>query len=150
MATARRVIAAFWLIRWSKTILPGAWQPFRRIASPHAIGYGAAESRFHQGNRTMAGAPKAEGGHPAMDYAEHEKTYEGFLRFSVIGTIWCLVIVVGLAIGATGKSWGMGSLMIVLGTALGVVGIFSKAIDHKGVTAVLILALLVWAGKALH
>lgn len=85
-----------------------------------------------------------------MDYAEHEKTYEGFIRFSVIGTIWCLVIIVGLAIGATGKSWGMGTLMIVLGTAMAAVGIFSKSIDHKGVTGVFILSLLIWAAKALH
>jgi hypothetical protein len=98
----------------------------------------------------MAGAPKAEGGHPAMDYAEHDRTYDGFIRFSTIGTIWCLVIVVGLAIGATGKSWGVGSLMIALGTAAGAVGLFSKAIDYKGVAAVLVLSLLVWAAKALH
>jgi hypothetical protein len=98
----------------------------------------------------MAGAPKAEGGHPAMDYAEHDRTYDGFIRFSTIGTIWCLVIVVGLAIGATGKSWFWGSTMIVLGTALGTVGIFSKAIDYKGVAGVLVLSLLIWAAKALH
>jgi Bacterial aa3 type cytochrome c oxidase subunit IV len=98
----------------------------------------------------MAGEPAHEGGHPAMDYAEHERTYEGFLRFSTIGTLWCLVIVVGLAIGATGKSWGWGSLMILLGTVLGVLGIFSKAIDYKGVAGVFVLSLLVWAAKALH
>ncbi len=85
-----------------------------------------------------------------MDYAEHERTYEGFIRFSVIGTIWCLVIVVGLAIGATGKSWGLGSLMIFLGTVAGAIGIFSKTIDHKAVTGVFILSLLVWAARALH
>lgn len=98
----------------------------------------------------MAGAPKAEGGHPAMDYAEHERTYEGFIRFSTIGTIWCIVIIVGLAIGATGKSWFWGSMMIVLGTILGTLGIFSRSIDYKGVAGVLVLSLLVWAAKALH
>jgi hypothetical protein len=106
-------------------------------------------NRF-RGDLNMAGAPKAEGGHPAMDYAEHDRTYDGFIRFSTIGTIWCLIIVVGLAIGATGKSWGMGSLMIALGTAAGAVGLFSKAIDYKGVAGVLILSLLIWAAKALH
>jgi small-conductance mechanosensitive channel len=98
----------------------------------------------------MAGGPANEGGHPAMDYQEHDRTYESFIRFSVIGTIWCLVIVVGLAIGATGKSWGLGSLMITLGTIAGVVGLFSKSIDSKAVTGVFILSLLVWAGTALR
>jgi small-conductance mechanosensitive channel len=98
----------------------------------------------------MAGGPNAEGGHPAMDYAEHDRTYEGFIRFSVIGTIWCLIIVVGLAIGATGKSWGMGSLMIALGTVAGAIGLFVKSIDSKAVAGVFVLSLLVWAAKALH
>jgi hypothetical protein len=98
----------------------------------------------------MAGAPAPEGGHPAMDYAEHDRTYDGFLRFSTIGTIWCLVIVVGLAIGATGKSWGWGSFMILIGTIAGALGLFSKAIDYKGVAGVFVLSLLIWAAKALH
>jgi hypothetical protein len=98
----------------------------------------------------MAGGPAQEGGHPAMDYSEHDRTYAGFLRFSTIGTIWCLVIIVGLAIGATGKSWGLGSLMIVLGTVAGAIGLFSKAIDYKAVAAVFGLSLLVWASRALH
>jgi hypothetical protein len=98
----------------------------------------------------MAGAPAPEGGHPAMDYAEHDRTYEGFLRFSTIGTIWCLIIVAGLAIGATGKSWGWGSFMIFIGTIAGSIGIFSKSVNHKPVAAVFALTLLVWAWKALH
>jgi Bacterial aa3 type cytochrome c oxidase subunit IV len=98
----------------------------------------------------MAGGPSTEGGHPAMDYAEHDRTYDGFLRFSTIGTIWCLVIVVGLAIGATGKSWGWGSVMILLGTIAGSVGLFVKSVNHKAVSGVFILSLLVWAWKALH
>jgi hypothetical protein len=98
----------------------------------------------------MAGGPANEGGHPAMDYAEHDRTYEGFTRFTVIGTIWCLVIVVGLAIGATGKSWGWGSLMIFLGTVAGAVGIFSKSIDHKAVIGVFGLSLFIWALTALR
>jgi Bacterial aa3 type cytochrome c oxidase subunit IV len=90
------------------------------------------------------------GGHPAMDYAEHEKTYAGFIRFSVIGTIWCVTIMVGLAIGATGKSWGWGGFMVFLATVAAFAGIFVKAIDYKGVSAVFVLAMLIWAAKALH
>jgi hypothetical protein len=98
----------------------------------------------------MAQGHGSEGGHPAMDYAEHEKTYDGFVRFAIIGTIWCLTIVVGMAIGGPGKSWGMGGLLIFLSTVATALGLFIKAINAKAVTAVFVLSLLVWAAKALH
>lgn len=34
------------------------------------------------------------GGHPAMDYAEHQKTYKGFLRGAMI-VIVALVVLLG-------------------------------------------------------
>ncbi|MBI1383532.1 MAG: aa3-type cytochrome c oxidase subunit IV [Rhizobiales bacterium] len=36
-------------------------------------------------------------GHPAMDYAEHGRTYKGFVSAFVWGTIACVVILVGMA-----------------------------------------------------
>jgi Bacterial aa3 type cytochrome c oxidase subunit IV len=98
----------------------------------------------------MAHGQTPEGGHPDMDYAEHEKTYEGFIRFSIIGTIWCLTIVVGLAIGATGKSWGWGGFMIFASTVAAMAGILVKAVDAKAVYAVFGLSIVLWAAKALH
>ncbi len=98
----------------------------------------------------MAHGHSSEGGHPAMDYREHERTYEGFVRFSIIGTLWCLTIVVGLAIGGPGHSWGTAGFLIFLGTVFGALGLFVKAVDAKGVGAVLVLSLLVLAAKALH
>jgi small-conductance mechanosensitive channel len=96
----------------------------------------------------MAHGQGSEGGHPDMDYAEHEKTYEGFIRFSVIGVIWCLTIVVGLAIGATGKSWGWGGFMVFLSTIAAAVGILIKSIDSKAVLGVFVLSLLIWVATA--
>jgi hypothetical protein len=97
----------------------------------------------------MAHGHGSEGGHPDMDYAEHEKTYQGFIRFSVIGVIWCLTIVVGLAIGATGKSWGWGGLMVFLSTIAAAAGILIKSIDSKAALAVFGLSLLIWVATAL-
>ncbi|MGL5115568.1 MAG: aa3-type cytochrome c oxidase subunit IV [Beijerinckiaceae bacterium] len=97
----------------------------------------------------MAHGPAPEGGHPAMDYAEHDRTYAAFVRFATIGTIWCLAIVVGLAIGTTGKSWAWGGLIITLASIAGMVGIFVKSIDHRAVTGVFVLSLLIWAVKAM-
>ncbi len=34
-----------------------------------------------------------------MDYAEHEKTYEMFLMLAKYGTLACIAVMVGLAVG---------------------------------------------------
>jgi hypothetical protein len=98
----------------------------------------------------MAGHQVQEGGHPDMDYAEHERTYEGFIRFSVIGTIWVVTIMVGLAIGATGHSWGWGGFMVFASTIAAFAGALSKTVNHYAVAGTLGIALLIWAAKALH
>jgi len=36
-------------------------------------------------------------GHPAMDYREHERTYRGFVRGTVIMTVIVIVILAGMA-----------------------------------------------------
>ncbi len=37
-------------------------------------------------------------GHEAMDYREHIRTYEGFLRGTVVLTVLCAVILLGMLI----------------------------------------------------
>ena len=36
------------------------------------------------------------GGHPAMDYAEHNRTYHGFLALFRYGTAACIALLVGM------------------------------------------------------
>jgi Bacterial aa3 type cytochrome c oxidase subunit IV len=38
------------------------------------------------------------GGHPAMDYAEHNRTYAGFIRGAVILTVFVVVLLVGMLV----------------------------------------------------
>ena len=38
------------------------------------------------------------GGHPAMDYPEHERTYGMFVNLAKYGTIAVIVILIGMAI----------------------------------------------------
>lgn len=86
------------------------------------------------------------GGHPAMDYAEHEGTYKGFVRFAEIGTLACITLVTALAVGGTKHAWGVaiaGTLATLVATGI---GIASPAIGWRApaaVLAVLLLALLV-------
>jgi len=98
----------------------------------------------------MAESHGGEGEHPAMDYAAHEKTYEGFIRFATIGAIWCATILVGLAIGGPGQSWGWGSFLIFLATVATALGIFVKEVDYKAVGGVFALSLLVLLFKSMH
>ncbi|HVZ03409.1 aa3-type cytochrome c oxidase subunit IV [Hyphomicrobium sp.] len=35
-------------------------------------------------------------GHPAMDYAEHERTYAAFLRFTKIGIVFVVLLLAGM------------------------------------------------------
>ncbi len=37
------------------------------------------------------------GGHPAMDYAQHKATYAGFVRGTVISTIFLVLLLAGMA-----------------------------------------------------
>ena len=45
----------------------------------------------------MADQPNSAG-HPAMDYAEHEKTYQLFIGLTKWGTIFCVAIMVLMAV----------------------------------------------------
>ncbi|HRN84889.1 MAG TPA: aa3-type cytochrome c oxidase subunit IV [Hyphomicrobium sp.] len=37
------------------------------------------------------------GGHPAMDYAEHNRTYKNFLAWTKIGIVSSVVLLAGMA-----------------------------------------------------
>jgi Bacterial aa3 type cytochrome c oxidase subunit IV len=40
-------------------------------------------------------------GHPAMDYAEHNRTYHGFLRGSVVLIVLVVCILLGMLVALT-------------------------------------------------
>jgi hypothetical protein len=37
-------------------------------------------------------------GHPAMDYAEHQKTYKGFLFATKVGVVLVVALLIGMKI----------------------------------------------------
>ena len=41
-------------------------------------------------------AISTSGGHPSMDYAEHMRTYEGFLRLTKIMIAFLIVLLTGM------------------------------------------------------
>ena len=36
------------------------------------------------------------GGHPAMDYSEHNKTYSGFIRFTKVAIVLLVLLLAGM------------------------------------------------------
>jgi Bacterial aa3 type cytochrome c oxidase subunit IV len=38
------------------------------------------------------------GGHPAMDYAEHNRTYVGFVRGAIILTVFVALLLIGMLV----------------------------------------------------
>lgn len=44
----------------------------------------------------MANPMQTEGGHPAMDYSEHERTYQRFIAFTKWSTITLAVLLLGM------------------------------------------------------
>lgn len=79
---------------------------------------------------------------PQMDYAEHERTYKGFVHFAEVGTVTCLAIVAALAVGGAKHAWGfaiVGTLLTIVATAI---GIASKSIGPKAPAVPFVLLLL--------
>jgi hypothetical protein len=40
----------------------------------------------------------SSGGHPAMDYPEHYRTYAGFIKGSIALIVVCALILIGMAV----------------------------------------------------
>ena len=46
----------------------------------------------------MASNEVAAGGHPDMDYAEHDRTYAGFLTFTKFGVVFVVALLIFMAV----------------------------------------------------
>lgn len=82
------------------------------------------------------------GAHSAMDYAEHERTYKGFIHFTEVGVVAVLVIVAALAVGGTKHAWGVASLGTILAMITGGVGLAAPSIGWRAPAAALVLMLI--------
>jgi hypothetical protein len=87
----------------------------------------------------MAHSPEATS--ETRDFVEHERTYEGFMRLAVIGTIWVLTHVVALAIGGVAGHWGLAGFWIVISTIAAVLGLAVRSLDWRPVLVILIVML---------
>ena len=56
-----------------------------------------------------------------MDYPEHERTYDLFLKMTKYGTIVCVAIMIGMAFGFFVGGWFTGLLAFIAVTVLGLI-----------------------------
>lgn len=90
----------------------------------------------------MADHGHSAGDTPQMDYAEHDRTYKGFIHFTEVGTVACLAVVAALAVGGAKHAWGVaiiGALLTLVGTG---VGIASKSLSWKAPAVPFVLMML--------
>lgn len=79
---------------------------------------------------------------PEMDGKAHERTYDGFMHFTVVGTIFALCIVVALAVGGAKGAWLSAIFGVVLAHIAVAIGLASQTISWRAPAAVLALLLL--------
>lgn len=74
----------------------------------------------------------------AMDYAEHERTYAGFLAITKVGIINVITILLALAMYAFGGAWGftLGTLTIILAIIAAAIAMASKG--HVAVPSIVL------------
>lgn len=86
-------------------------------------------------------ATKSESTSTSRDFAEHERTYEGFLRFASVATVWVITNVVALAIGGTSGRWYLAGFWILVSTVAATIGLAVKGLDWKPDVVVLAMML---------
>ena len=80
---------------------------------------------------------------PAMDYPEHERTYEGFVRLVEVGTPACInvLLTAGLWGMRASNLWGVAGLVLL--TAAAVLGASNARLTWRPGVAVTLLLLAV-------
>jgi Bacterial aa3 type cytochrome c oxidase subunit IV len=88
------------------------------------------------------GKGQIEGGHPAMDYTEHEGTYGSFIHFAEVGTVAILAIVAALAVGGAKHAWFMAGLGVFLALVSAAIGLAARTIGWRAPLVPLLLMLM--------
>lgn len=57
----------------------------------------------------------------AMDYPEHENTYDMFLKVTKYGTIFCIALLIAMAFGFFAAGWFGGIVSFIVLFAIGVI-----------------------------
>ena len=62
----------------------------------------------------MAKSTKSKVPENAMDYGEHDRTYDAFIKFSIWTTAFCVVLLIAMAFGFFGGGGLIGGTLLFL------------------------------------
>ena len=84
--------------------------------------------------------------HPSMDYAEHERTYEGFINFSKVGIVAAINVLLCLIVYAFGGAAAgfFGTVLLVATLFACAIGLFMGAKGWIPSALVMGLGVVIW------
>jgi len=118
---------------------PAAAQPAVQTGQLH--GHSPAPSNPGHGH-SAAPSSQVPGYSPAMDALEHESTYNNFVHFTTVGTLFVIGCVLGLAVGGIKHAWLWAIFGIVVVHIAAAVGLFAPGLKWKPGAAAIGLMLL--------
>jgi hypothetical protein len=84
------------------------------------------------------------------DYAAHEQTYEHFVHFTLVGILYVVTILFGLATGGVMGHWFMAAAIFVIGLLGAIPGLLSGATTPSYVSFVICFLIFAFTGLSAH
>ena len=84
------------------------------------------------------------------DYPAHESTYERFVHFSVVGILYVITILFGLATGGVMGHWLLAAAIFIIGLLGAVPAAFSGTRTSSYVAFVICFLIFAYAGVSPH
>jgi Bacterial aa3 type cytochrome c oxidase subunit IV len=84
------------------------------------------------------------------DYAAHEQGYESFVHFTLVGILYVVTVLFGLATGGVMGNWFLASAIFVIGLLGAIPGLLSRATTPSYVSFVICFLIFAFTGLSPH
>jgi hypothetical protein len=84
------------------------------------------------------------------DYPAHEQSYESFVHFTLVGILYVITILFGLATGGVMGHWFLAAAIFVIGALGAVPGLVSKATAPSYVAFAICFLIFAYTGISPH
>jgi len=84
------------------------------------------------------------------DYSAHESSYERFVHFTLVGILYVVTILFGLATGGVMGHWFLATSIFVIGLLGAIPGLLSGATTPSYVSFVICFLIFVFTGLSPH
>ena len=84
------------------------------------------------------------------DYAAHEQSYESFVHFTLVGILYVVTVLFGLATGGVMGHWLLAAAIFVIGLLGAIPGLLSGATTPSYVAFVICFLIFAFTGLSPH